>query len=287
MTDAAASTLYVVQIGIKFLSFRLSCSSRFSSCRSFLAACGPSFVARQTLPNPHIRPSKMASTLVIASFLGLTAAQSTTLSLPFYGFGTQAIEASVISANPSATTMAIACPSGTDANDCGLFPYMTLVYGPSTYHLDMGVGDANAFTMTVDCGHGATVTCMESASGSEANFPGSSTTTYGGEDIGTLPVTVTSGAEKLGSTQASATGSASGSASQSGNGSATSRSAASATTASVTQITGTISASESGIVNTGVASASATPSTGAASFNFIYFHGGLVGAVVGLFGMLI
>lgn len=229
----------------------------------------------------------MVSTLVIASLLGLTAAQSTTLSLPFYGFGTQAIEASVVSANPSATTMALACPSGTDDNDCGLFPYMTLVYGPSTYHLDMGVGDANDFTMTADCGHGATVTCTESASGSEANFPGSSTTTYEGEDIVTLPVTVTSGAEKLGSTQASATGSASGSASQSGNGSATTGSAASATTASVTQITGTNSASASGVIHTGASSAAPTPSTGAASSNSVYLHGGLVGAVVGLFGILI
>ena len=218
----------------------------------------------------------MTFTLVIASLLGLATAQSTTLSLPFYGFDTQAIVASVVSANPSATTMALACPSGTDSNDCGLFPYMTLVYGPSTYHLDMGVGDAQAATATADCNRGATVTCTESAGGSEANFPGSSTTTYEGTDVATLPVTVTSGVDKLGSVQVSATGSASGSVSQSG--SATSGGSASATTASVTQIVGTNSASASS-VRTASASASATPSTGAASSNNAYLYGGLLGAV--------
>ena len=229
----------------------------------------------------------MASALIIAYLLGITTAQSTTLSIPFYGFDTQAIEASIVSANPTATTMVLACPSGTDANDCGLFPYMTLVYGPSTYHLDMAIGDADAFTMTADCHRGTTVTCTESAAGSEANFPGSSTTLYEEEDIATLPVTVTSGVEKLGSAQASATGSAtaSGSASGSNTGSATSGSAASATTASITQIVGLNSASASSVIHT--AAASVTPLTGAASANYIGSREGLLGAVGGLLGVML
>lgn len=223
----------------------------------------------------------MPSTLVFASLLGLAAAQTSVISIPFYILDTQSIEASIVSANPSATTMALNCPSG-NANDCGLFPQMTLVYGPSTYHLDMGVSDAQVFTGSADCNRAATVTCTEFASGSEANFPGSSTTTYEGEDILTLPVTVTSGAEKLGA-QASATGSASESGGSSG--SATSGSAPTASTASVTQIVGTNSASASGASRTQGASASATPSTGVA--DSIVSKGGLIGAVAGLVGGLL
>ncbi|KZM28631.1 uncharacterized protein EKO05_0006744 [Ascochyta rabiei] len=140
----------------------------------------------------------MPSTLVFASLLVHAAAQSTILYIPFYVLDTQSIDASIVAANPPATTMQLACPSGTDSNDCGLFPDMTLVYGPSTYHLDMGVGDGNAFTGTADCSRGAnTALCTEFATGSEANFPGSSTTTYASEDILTLPETVASGAERL------------------------------------------------------------------------------------------
>ncbi|KAH6644868.1 hypothetical protein C7974DRAFT_29276 [Boeremia exigua] len=227
----------------------------------------------------------MTSTFVLASLLGLAAAQSSVLSIPFFIFDPQAIEASIVSANPSATTMALACPTGTDSNDCGLFPQMTLIYGPSTYHLDMGVGDAAAFTGSADCALGATVTCTEFATGSEANFPGRSTETYAPSDILTLPVTVTGGAEKLGSAQASATESAS--ASSSTGGSATSGSAASASTASVTQIVGTNSASASASASASrTQSAAATPSPDAGAAISIS-AGGLVGAVVCAVGVLL
>ncbi|KAJ4376778.1 hypothetical protein N0V86_006896 [Didymella sp. IMI 355093] len=93
----------------------------------------------------------MASTLIVASLVGFAAAQTSVVSIPFYLLDTQSIEASVVSANPSATTMALNCPTGTDSNDCGLFPEMTLIYGPSTYHIDMGYGDAQAFTGSEDC----------------------------------------------------------------------------------------------------------------------------------------
>lgn len=224
----------------------------------------------------------MVSSLIVASLLGFAAAQNSIISIPFYILDTQSIEASIVSVDPSATTMALNCPTGTDSNDCGLFPAMTLIYGPSTYHLDMGVGDAQVFTGSEDCNRAATVTCTEFASGSEANFPGSSTTTYAGEDVLTLPVTVTSGAEKLGA-QASATGSASASTSASGS-LATSGSAASSSVASFTQIAGTHSASASRASSTsGAASATATASTGAATANTVKLYGALVGAAAGLF----
>jgi hypothetical protein len=230
----------------------------------------------------------MASPLIIAALLGVASAQTSTLSIPFYGYDNMPIVASVVAANPSATTLQLACSQGTDASDCGLFPYQTLIYGPSTYHMDMSI-DGDAFTMTQDCSRAAsTASCAESASGSEANDPGASTATYAAEDLTTLPVTVTSGAEKLGaSAQATASGSAnaSGSVSASGSRSAASGSAASTTTASVTQIVGSSSASASGASHTGTASA--TPSAGAASINYDSFHASFLGAVVALFGTLL
>lgn len=225
----------------------------------------------------------MASMLMRAALLGAAAAQSTTLSIPFYGLDTQSIDALVVSANPSATTMALACPPGTDSNDCGLFPEMTLVYGPSTYHLDMAVGDANAFTGTVDCARGARVTCTESAGGSEANFPGSSTTVYEGEDILTLPVTVTSGAEKLGGVQASPTGSASERASAT-----TSGGTSNASTVSVTHIAGATSASASGASSaSSTQSAAVSPSTAAACLNFSLSTASIASAFVGFVASLL
>ncbi|KAJ4402697.1 hypothetical protein N0V91_007072 [Didymella pomorum] len=223
----------------------------------------------------------MASTLIVASLLGFAAAQTSVLSIPFYLLDNQSIEASVVAANPSATTMALNCPNGTDGNDCGLFPEMTLIYGPSTYHIDMGVGDAGIFTGSEDCTIGATATCVEFATGTEANDPGSSTTTYEGDDILTLPVTITSGVEKLGA-QASATGSASAIASASDS-SAASGSAASASTASVTQILGSHSASAGGASRTsGASSASASLSTGAATASAVASYGAIIGAAAGL-----
>lgn len=105
-----------------------------SSCRSLQLSSPVAHViaiilihVNQNVLNPHSR-----------LLLGFAAAQSTTLSIPFYGLDNQSIDASIVAANPTATTMALACPPGTDSNDCGLFPDMTLVYGPSTYHMDMG-----------------------------------------------------------------------------------------------------------------------------------------------------
>lgn len=221
----------------------------------------------------------MTSKLVLTSLLGLAAAQTTTLSIPFYLADNQAIEASVVSANDAATTLALNCPSGTDSSDCGLFPTMLLTYGPSTYHIDMGAGDDAVFTGFEDCQRGATVTCTEFATGSEANFPGTTTATYEGAEIITIPVTVTAGAEKLGSS-AQATETASSSASGAASGSS-----ASASTASVTQVVGSKTAATSGASQTHSAS-TATPSTGASVAMSSALNPGLVGAVMGLVGGL-
>ncbi|KAF2276142.1 uncharacterized protein EI97DRAFT_433555 [Westerdykella ornata] len=108
-------------------------------------------------------------------------------------------EISVITANKDSTVIDMHCPQATP--DCGFFPHQTLTYGASTWKLDMSVDGDGAFTMTQDCSFPANggdgsgeVVCRESASGSEANFPGSSTTTY---SEGAMWVMATAGVEYL------------------------------------------------------------------------------------------
>lgn len=221
----------------------------------------------------------MASKIFLASLLGLATAQTTTLTIPFLGYDSQSIAASVVSANADATTFQLHCVESASA--CGLFPQQTLVTGPSTYNMDMS--DPNTdFTATQDCVIAASsAVCKETAGGSEANFPGSSTETYEASDIGSLPVTVTAGVEKLtAGASVTATGSV-GSSSAASTGSGASR-----TTAGITQVSGTggasgtPSASRSG-------SAPATNSTGAAAANAVVLQGGLAVAAAGLFNALV
>ena len=68
--------------------------------------------------------------------LGLALAQTTTITVPLVGFDQMTLHASVVSAKPAATVLALACPPGTDASDCGLFPAQILTYGPSTWNMD-------------------------------------------------------------------------------------------------------------------------------------------------------
>ncbi|KAI1509188.1 hypothetical protein KJE20_09190 [Pyrenophora tritici-repentis] len=106
------------------------------------------------------------------------------------------ISASIISANPTATTVSLKCAAPTV--DCGLFPAEVYVFGPSTYNINMGDPSPEAdFTGTMDCVIAKSAVCKESASGTEANFPGSSTETYDADDVATVGLVVTAGLEKL------------------------------------------------------------------------------------------
>ncbi|KAF2114726.1 hypothetical protein BDV96DRAFT_84102 [Lophiotrema nucula] len=217
----------------------------------------------------------MASILLLSSILAFSTAQTTTLTLPFYGYDDMPIVGSIVSADSSATILQLACVEGTDASDCGLFPYQTLTYGPSTYHMDMSV-PGDGFTMTQDCVVAtSSAVCKESAGGSEANDPGSSTTTYEGSDVTGLPVTVTSGAEKL-----------TASAPLRPTASATTGSGASQTAASVTGLSGTRSATVATSRSSTGPAASAS-STGAAAANGVALGSGFVGAVGFLGGLLL
>ncbi|KAK4157343.1 hypothetical protein C8A00DRAFT_29771 [Chaetomidium leptoderma] len=148
---------------------------------------------------------KHASSLLLAA--GLAAAQSTsvvTILMPMAD--PQSIEASVVSAGPTATSYHITCPTGFSPGDCGLGDGIDLLYGPSTM----------AYTMTFP-GEGAAETAMASckldaakqiADCSAVLILGTSTSTVA-ESLTSyssfmLPVTITAGLEKLSGVTSSA-----------------------------------------------------------------------------------
>jgi hypothetical protein len=179
---------------------------RFSHSRSFQFTYSINNHIRSNLHN--LNSVTMTSKFILVSLISLAAAQnaplsdSTTVSVPWIGLESDSpsvftdIYASVVTANPTATTLALAC--ATASINCGLFPAETLVFGPSTYNLDMGDPSPESdFTATMDCVVAKSAVCKESASGTEANFPGSSTETYDAESVGTFGLIITAGADKL------------------------------------------------------------------------------------------
>jgi hypothetical protein len=143
----------------------------------------------------------MASKFILVSLISLVAAQKdpATMAVPWIGVNSDVgsvftdMYASVVTANPTATTLALACAPSID---CGLFPAQTLVFGASTYNINMGDPESG-FTATIDCVIAKSAVCKETAGGAEANFPGSSTTTYDAESVGTFGLLITAGVEKL------------------------------------------------------------------------------------------
>lgn len=218
----------------------------------------------------------MASTFILSSFLTLALAQTTTLTIPAIGYDQVSFLASVVTANSAATTLSLACPKG---EECGLFPNHTIVYGPSTYNMDMS-DPYSDFTATQDCVIApSSAVCKETAGGSEANFPGSSTETYEATDIASMILTVTKGAEKL-------TASAAATPVPSSMASATSGSGASRSTASVAQSTSSNSASQSASAS-GTNPSVAVASTGAAAANAFALGGGAFGVAAGVLGLFL
>lgn len=227
----------------------------------------------------------MASKFILASFISLVAAQkgsTTTVSIPWVGMDYETLSvftdmfASVVTANPTATTLALACAP---SMDCGLFPAETLVFGPSTYNLYMGDPSPESdFTATMDCVVAKSAVCKESAGGTEANFPGSSTTTYDAEEVATYGIVITAGADKF-NVQAETT--------------TTEAAASSATTKTVHSMSGSMAQSSA---STGVAvgsgsvsptgSAAVVESTGSANANAVV-GGGLLSVAAGVIGGLL
>ncbi|CBX99214.1 hypothetical protein IAQ61_000671 [Plenodomus lingam] len=222
----------------------------------------------------------MLPALILTRIMGITLAQdaSPTLEVPFIGFWPAFMpHSSVVTAEAKATTISIACPP---SQPCGLYPKETIVYGPSTYNIDMSDPDTD-FTSTVDCSLATPwIVCKETAGGSEADFPGSSTTSYEAAELTSLSVSITAGAEKLngsGDSAATVSNSTQGAVSTG----AVSGGIASAMP-SVTPIVGSRSASGSASACQTSGGTPATISTAAAAANGGVFANELVGAAVGV-----
>ncbi|KAL2865385.1 putative GPI anchored protein [Aspergillus lucknowensis] len=101
----------------------------------------------------------------------------------------QPLAASIVGNDATATTYSINCPPGTPGDECGMGPGMTLIAAGETTSYIFYSGEAFQYTAECSVGNSRAV-CTESAGGSEANFPGVSTTTTA---VKLMPVTVTAG----------------------------------------------------------------------------------------------
>ncbi|RHZ67358.1 uncharacterized protein CDV56_109304, partial [Aspergillus thermomutatus] len=141
-------------------------------------------------PDQILRPSFEPHLINLAG-AGLVSAQNTVTSMLIYGADPQPLVASIVGNDATATTYSINCPPGTDSSDCGMGPGLTLVAGPTTTVLKMDEPEED-FHWTVNCSVGGTTTavCTETASGTGANFPGVSASTFS-DDLPLMKVTIT------------------------------------------------------------------------------------------------
>ncbi|KAI0007327.1 hypothetical protein F4779DRAFT_592394 [Xylariaceae sp. FL0662B] len=133
------------------------------------------------------------SLLFISAMAGTIMAQTSAISSLFLpGFEGSSLLGSVMTANPTMTQYFVQCAPGTDANDCGLGPGVSVTMQPGTYAFD--IADPPSFTMSERCVFDQdTAACTTSISGPEANDPGVVTTTLTGvtSDDFLMPVTIT------------------------------------------------------------------------------------------------
>jgi hypothetical protein len=146
------------------------------------------------------------STLLLAllSFLPLSLAQSSVVSLYLLDTDPQTLVASVITVVSSTTQYEVTCPD--TATDCGYSPPITVLAAGTIFGAQL-TAPAEEFTFSQQCTvltAGGAV-CVESAAGSQANFPGSSTTTYDASELSQFPVTITAGLDKLSAVSATTT----------------------------------------------------------------------------------
>jgi hypothetical protein len=233
------------------------------------------------------------------TLVGLSAAQSTTVSLFLPNTDQQGLVASVVGAvsNPppcfrrwplfptadkltqdaTATTYALSCPPGTDANSCGYGGGATVIEGPST--LQLVLLSSSVPLETIACNLAGTTQAVCTISETLKGYSTSqvTTSTLGPADITFFPIGITAGAEKLGPASASGGATASRTAGESISPSTTTGlvgsisvavSSTSGATASVTSTvsgSGETAATQSVRVTTGASSGSQTQAASSAA----------------------
>ncbi|KAJ9639095.1 uncharacterized protein PV06_07352 [Exophiala oligosperma] len=192
---------------------------------------------------------------------GAAAAQSSSVvSVFFPGLDSQTLLGSVIKSDSSKTTMAVACPSGTDSNDCGIVGAITVTVGASTFHAQESFESTSVIidckvsgTTAADCAEtyvgpaGLIATDAPSLTNTDASFDTSITstvtsTTLGPTDMSYVPVTLT---DSLGDGSGSSTTASTGASGSSSTASATSGGASSSSSSKTSGSSGTSSGSGS------------------------------------------
>lgn len=79
------------------------------------------------------------TTLMVFSAAGLAAAQTTVMNMFLPGFEGKNLQASVVTAmtKPPSIEYFVECSKGTDANDCGLGPGVSVTMAPGSYALGL------------------------------------------------------------------------------------------------------------------------------------------------------
>jgi hypothetical protein len=224
----------------------------------------------------------MAS-LALLLLAPLALAQTTTVQIPLFGFDEQAIDASVIGVTSQLTTYSLNCPAGFDSNDCGLAPTQRLTIGPGKYI--MTLADADSYNGLQDCAITATTPaagnpavtafCTQAAGGTDANSPGTDSSTY--TDGTFAPIRVTAGASLLAAAQTGAGATTTSSGPTSG------RTSGAASTGSTS---GRTSGASTGAPTGSPTSAAAPANTNAAPALGVEVLGGLFGVAAGVAGLL-
>ncbi|GJN80913.1 hypothetical protein VFPFJ_00857 [Purpureocillium lilacinum] len=145
----------------------------------------------------------------VAGAAGVAAADGSTTTIPVLlpMFDKQKLVGSVVDADSTLTTFAVACAPGVKADECGFPGTFTVLQGPSTWSLSLGVsmGDDTDVTVATQDSN-----CKFDAAKDVATCVGSLTERVSNSDMHTtvsevitgyktlmIPVTVTAGVDKL------------------------------------------------------------------------------------------
>ncbi|KAH7091571.1 hypothetical protein FB567DRAFT_277246 [Paraphoma chrysanthemicola] len=141
----------------------------------------------------------MRQSLVILSVLagGAYAADTIQFFLPGGNEGVDPV-ATIKSVRPSTTEFSIACPTGTDINDCGFPPGLDMTIVSGTKYLASMSYDSYSLSYSCDYNSRATdITCAVSMTGGNMDTPGPQTSVLSGTDLTFVTATVVQGAGLL------------------------------------------------------------------------------------------